>query len=82
MTTPSALAIEPMPDFATRLRALGLKQVQFARWARRQTDHPVSVQTLSKWARGVHPMDPWADLALGLAERHPAVLAEIKEMGR
>lgn len=71
-----------MPDFRTRLRALGLKQVQLLRWVEARTGRSIHKTTASKWARGVHPTPPEMDALLATAERHPAVLAEIKEQGR
>jgi hypothetical protein len=66
-----------MPDFATRLAALGVSKVQLRRWVEAVTGETVAKSTTTRAGR-----NPWRDALLALAEKHPAVLAEIKEQGR
>lgn len=68
-----------MPDFRTRLATLGLRQSELIRWIKALTGHQIHKSTTSKLARGVHEPSPEMIALLDIAERHPAVLAEIKE---
>ena len=69
-------------DFAARLAALGLTQAQLRRWIAQLTGRTIHPMTTSRYASGDREIPPALDALLATAEKHPAVLAEIKELGR
>jgi hypothetical protein len=72
----------PMTDFATRFAALGISQAQWRRWIERHSTRRLEASTVSRLVTGKRLPNPTTEALLAAAERHPAVLAEIRELGR
>ena len=71
-----------MPDFATRIAALGLAPPDWHRFVERTVGRRIPRSTTSRYVNGQRQPNVFAEAVLALVEKHPAVLAEIKEQGR
>ena len=65
-------------DFASRLAALGLSQVQLRRWIEALTGRTIHQTTTSRWASGVHPTTPEMDALLAVIE-DPDLIEELRK---